>query len=87
MNIINTGTISISNSYIIPNCSSLTYDYTCGGTGLLYVNKRKGVVRYTATDKTTTYLGGEYPIFVSDKGRSFIFQVSRTGVEYKKYIK
>lgn len=80
--------INISpSSYIISNVSTSLYDYSCGGTGLLYTSKRIGAVRYTSTTETMIHNGGEYPIYVSDKGKAFIFQVSKTGLEYKKYLK
>jgi len=44
-------------------------------------------VSYKDTGYTATWKGNSYPVYVSSKGKKFIFMVSKkSGKQYRKYI-
>lgn len=49
---------------------------------------RKDTAAATNTGKTyTDTKGNSYPVYVSAKGKLFVYRISKTGNKYKQYLK
>lgn len=58
------------------------------GNEFVQVPKKDKTASYSLTPYTYTTLdGAKYPIYISDKGKYFIFRTSKNGRKYRQYLK
>jgi hypothetical protein len=50
------------------------------------LDQKKDTVSYTQTKDFAVYHGETLPVYISKKGKLFIFVVSKSGNKYKKYL-